>query len=342
MPKIDIFDTTLRDGEQSPGATMTLQEKLEIAEDLGKINVDIVEAGFPAASEDDLEAVRQIAKKLPNTEVAGLARVYKLADGSFPDIDAVYEALKDANKVRLHVFIGTSPQHRKAKFKGMSIDGVIDLAVKGIKYGIKKFQDQGKEVVIEFSPEDAARTSKEDLIKVVKAVTEAGANVVNIPDTVGYAMPSEFAAHVRSIYDSIDAFKEGKAKISIHCHNDLGCSTANALEAVINGNARQIECSLIGLGERGGMTALEQVVMAMKTRKDIFGDNAVSHIHTQYLFDACHKVAKIIGVDITRNSVVGENAFSHEAGIHQHGEISGEKNDMNISLPLDTFNGFIL
>ncbi|HLC53125.1 MAG TPA: 2-isopropylmalate synthase [Candidatus Nanoarchaeia archaeon] len=328
IERVYFLDTTLRDGEQSPGSTMILDEKLEIARHLEAIGIDRVEAGFPAASRGDLLAVREIAHALPRTQVAGLARVYQSkTDGSFPDITAVYEALRDAPcKPIVHAFISTSPIQIKAKFPGKTLDDVIELAVSGIKYARRLFDSAGKKVTIEFSPEDGARTPKEDLLRVVNAITAAGADVVNIPDTVGYMTPWEYAEHIKHIYESVPAFRDGSAILSVHCHNDLGMATANALAAVQFGGARQIEGTFTGIAERAGMTALEQVIMAMKTRKDIFGE-AAGHINTEALYGACHRISAIIENPLPRHQpIVGDNAFSHESGIHAHGEIGGMKN----------------
>ncbi|MBN1376880.1 2-isopropylmalate synthase [Candidatus Woesearchaeota archaeon] len=329
--RVKIFDTTLRDGEQSPGASMTLEEKLAITDYLVKINVDVIEAGFPISSEDDKKAVAEIARIVPkHIEVAALARVKKDEKGRFPDIDAAYDALKECKNPRLHVFIGTSPQHIEAKFPDLGLKGVVELAKEGIRYAKKLF---GKDIKIEFSPEDLARTPDKDRNYVIKQIAKEGVDVINCPDTTGYDVPHKYAKKIRSSYRMANGFFRrffgGKeTAISVHCHNDLGMATANSLEAVALGNARQIECSILGLGERGGMAALEQVVMAMRVRKDIFGEDAVPDIKTRYFFDASRELLNIIDNDMIRAPVVGDTSFAHEAGIHQHGEIKGKENNI--------------
>ncbi len=297
-----IFDTTLRDGEQSPGASLQKNEKLEIAHQLARLGVDIIEAGFPIASPDDLEAVKQIAKKVKGPTICGLARSLK------KDIDAAYEAVRFAKRPRIHVFLATSKIHMKYKLK-KAVDEILKQAITSVKYA-KRFVDD-----IEFSPEDASRTEKEFLYRVVEAVISAGAKTVNIPDTVGYAIPDEFG---RLIYDIINKVPNiNKAIISIHCHNDLGLAVSNSLTAINNG-ARQVECTINGIGERAGNASLEEIVMAINTRRDFF--NLQTDIDTKLLYETSRMVSRLTGINVQPNkAIVGMNAFSHEAGIHQDG-----------------------
>jgi 2-isopropylmalate synthase len=300
--RIRIFDTTLRDGEQAPGCSMTLREKLRVAKALSELNVDIIEAGFPAASPGDFEAVRAIADANFGPTICGLARCNP------EDIEKVHAAVKGAEKHRIHVFVATSAIHREHKLK-MAKEEIIKSAVGAIKLARELVDD------VEFSPEDASRTELSYLAEVVNAAIEAGATTVNIPDTVGYTVPGEFdqlfqylKKHVRDIDD---------ITLSVHCHNDLGMAVANSLAAVYAG-ARQIECTINGIGERAGNCSLEEVVMALKTRSEYFG--LETGIETNRLYPTSRLVSSITGMHPPRNkAVVGENAFSHEAGIHQHG-----------------------
>ena len=305
MPNADrliIFDTTLRDGEQSPGASMNLAEKLEVAHALKDLGVDIIEAGFPIASPGDFEAVQTIAREVHGPVIAGLARC------NSADIDRAFEALKDGERPRIHVFLATSAIHREFKLR-MSREEIIARAVEGVKRAKDYCED------VEFSPEDAARTELDFLAEVVERAIEAGATTVNIPDTVGYAVPEQYAAcmrhlktHVRGIDDVV---------LSVHCHDDLGLAVANSLAALAAG-ARQIECTINGIGERAGNCSLEEVVMAVKTRADYF--NLDSGINTKLLYPTSRKVSRVTGLVVQRNkAVVGQNAFAHEAGIHQDG-----------------------
>ncbi|CAM2006079.1 2-isopropylmalate synthase [Acanthopleuribacter pedis] len=297
-----IFDTTLRDGEQSPGASMNLEEKVLIAGALRELGVDVIEAGFPIASPGDFEAVQSIARQIQGPQIAGLARCQR------GDIDRAWEALRDAANPRIHVFLATSAIHREFKLN-MAKEEIIRRAVEGVAMA-KAYCDN-----IEFSAEDAARTEPDFLAEVVERVIEAGATTVNIPDTVGYAMPEAFAdlmTHLRRNVRGID-----KAVLSVHCHNDLGLAVANSLAAVHAG-ARQIECTINGIGERAGNASLEEVVMAMRTRRDYFGLS--TGIQTERIFAASRLVSKVTGLQVQRNkAIVGQNAFAHEAGIHQHG-----------------------
>lgn len=319
---VKILCTTLRDGAQAAGMpALTQDEKRQIAKYCADIGVDIVEAGFPANSREVILSMQEIGRLLPDAEVAALARVYRSSKGSFPDIDAAYEALKTSEKKRLHVFIGTSQEHIDAKHQGLGLEDIISLAQDGIRYGRRRF---GESAAIQFSTEDGSRTPVDKLKRVVGAAVDAGADVINIPDTVGIAVPHEFAAKIREIYRSHPKIRDGNVDLSVHCHNDLGLANANALEAVRTGGATQVETAILGIGERGGMTAMEQLVMAMRTRPDIYGSSA-DHINSEFFFEACHSLAKMIELDITRHPVVGTYAFSHEAGIHQHGQLSGGK-----------------
>ena len=299
---IRIFDTTLRDGEQSPGASMNLHEKMEIAQALVELGVDIIEAGFPIASPGDFEAVREIAKTVRGTTVCGLARC------SDKDIDRAWEALKHAEHPRIHVFLATSAIHREFKLR-MTTDEIVQRAIEGVRRAVSYCDD------VEFSPEDAARTEHDFLCRVVEAAIAAGATTINIPDTVGYATPihmGQTIAMLRNRVPNID-----KAVISVHCHDDLGLAVANSLAAVEHG-AGQVECTVNGIGERAGNCSLEEIVMALKTRSDYYG--CATGVHTQRLVPTSRLVAVITGIQVQRNkAIVGRNAFAHEAGIHQDG-----------------------
>src|SRR3954462_9532310 len=257
--RIIIFDTTLRDGEQCPGASMNLREKLEVARQLARLKVDVIEAGFPITSQGDFEAVHTIAKEVKGPQIAGLARCVP------KDIDAAGEAIKPAGRKqrRIHVFLATSKIHREHKLNKAK-DEILRLATEGVKQA-KRYTDN-----VEFSPEDASRTEPEFLIEVCRAVVAEGATTVNIPDTVGWAVPEQYAALIGNLYEAVPEFKSGKAIISVHCHNDLGLAVANSLAAVRPG-ARQVECTLNGIGERAGNAAMEEIVMTLKTRRAFFG-----------------------------------------------------------------------
>ena len=299
---ITIFDTTLRDGEQSPGASMNLAEKMEIAQALVDLGVDIIEAGFPIASPGDFEAVREISQNVRGATICGLARCNE------KDIDRAWEALKNATSARIHVFLATSAIHREFKLK-MDKDEIIRRAVAGVERAVGYCDD------VEFSPEDAARTEIDFLCQVVEAAIAAGATTVNIPDTVGYATPAHMGSVIKSLVDRVPNID--KAVISIHCHNDLGLAVANSLAAIEHG-AGQIECTINGIGERAGNCALEEVVMTLRTRADYYACR--TGIHTKRLVPTSRLVAGITGIQVQRNkAIVGRNAFAHEAGIHQDG-----------------------
>ncbi len=298
--RIIIFDTTLRDGEQSPGASMNMEEKIQIARQLERMGVDVIEAGFPIASDGDFEAVSQIARELKKSVVCGLARAVEV------DIKRCWEAVKHAKKPRIHTFIATSPIHRKAKLK-MTGEEVIENAVKAVKLAKSFCRD------VEFSAEDATRTELEYLKEVVVKAAHAGATTINIPDTVGYAMPLEFGRIIKEIREVLP----DDVAVSVHCHDDLGMASANSLIAVQNG-ANQVECTINGIGERAGNASMEEIIMSLKTRKDIY--NIQTQIDATKIYPVSTLVTRLSGIAIQKNkAVVGENAFRHEAGIHQHG-----------------------
>ena len=307
MPHTDpnrvlIFDTTLRDGEQSPGCSMTQPEKLRVAKSLAELGVDVIEAGFPIASRGDWDSVNLIAREVQGPIIAGLARCNR------DDIETAWRALKDAAKPRIHVFLATSAIHREYKLN-MAKEQIIHTAVEGVKFAHSLCGD------VEFSPEDASRTELEFLAQVVEAAIDAGATTINVPDTVGYTVPEEF--HEVFSYLKRNVRNIDKAVLSVHCHNDLGMAVANSLAAVRAG-ARQIECTINGIGERAGNCSLEEVAMALKTRENVFGVH--TGIQTTRLYPMSRLVSQITGMPIPRNkAIVGENAFAHEAGIHQHG-----------------------
>ncbi|MCC6580134.1 MAG: 2-isopropylmalate synthase [Phycisphaeraceae bacterium] len=302
---IRIFDTTLRDGEQSPGATLNFKEKVEIARNLEAMGVDVIEAGFPITSQGDFESVRAISHELGTATVAGLSRCVPR------DIDRAGEALKGAPHPRIHVFCATSKIHREHKLK-KAIDEIIRISVESVKQA-RQYTDN-----VEFSPEDGSRTELDVLVEITQAVVEAGATTVNIPDTVGYAVPSQYGhifAYVRQKLPMLDA---KNIYLSSHCHNDLGLAVANSLAAVENG-CRQIECTINGIGERAGNASLEEIVMAMRTRQDYFSRFALN-INTKKIYPLSRMVSTYTGLQVQRNkAIVGENAFAHEAGIHQDG-----------------------
>jgi len=299
---IRIFDTTLRDGEQAPGCSMNLQEKLEVALALEALQVDVIEAGFAIASLGDFQSVNEIAKIIKNTRVASLARA------TAGDIDRAWEAVKDAASPMIHTFIATSPIHMEYKLR-MSPDQVFERAVEMVKRAKSYCSD------IEFSAEDATRSDKDFLCRILSAVIDAGAATINIPDTVGYSSPFEMASLIEYVMKNTNGIE--KAIVSVHCHNDLGMAVANSLASVKAG-ARQVECTINGLGERAGNAALEEVVMALKTRKDYF--DCVTNIDTKRIYRTSKLVSAVTGTTLQINkSIVGQNAFAHEAGIHQHG-----------------------
>jgi 2-isopropylmalate synthase len=300
--RLYIFDTTLRDGEQSPGASMTLEEKVRIARQLERMRVDIIEAGFPAASNGDFESVRAVADSVKDATVCGLARALER------DIERAGEALKNAASPRIHTFIATSPIHMEKKLR-MAPEQVLEQAVKAVQWA-RKWTDN-----VEFSPEDAGRSEIDFLCRVLEAVIAAGARTVNIPDTVGYAMPHQFGERIRILRERVP--NADKAVFSVHCHNDLGLAVANSLSAVLNG-ARQVECTVNGLGERAGNAALEEVVMAVRTRRDVF--TCDTRIDTTQIVPASKLVSSVTGFPVQPNkAIVGANAFAHESGIHQDG-----------------------
>ncbi|BEP29573.1 2-isopropylmalate synthase [Helicovermis profundi] len=305
---IKIFDTTLRDGEQSPGCSMNTKEKLELAKQLEKLGVDVIEAGFPAASNGDFEAVKLIANTLNTSTVAGLSRALK------SDIDRTWEAIKDAKKPRIHTFIATSDLHMEYKLK-KSKEEVLKIAVDMVSHAKNYCED------IEFSAEDASRSDWDFLCQVFESVIKAGATVLNIPDTVGYTVPSEYYDLISYVKNNVKGIEN--VDISVHCHNDLGMGTANSLSAIKAG-ANQIECTINGIGERAGNTALEEVVMAINTRKDFF--NNYTNVNSTYLTATSKLLTSITGIHVQPNkAIVGENAFSHEAGIHQHGVLNNKE-----------------
>jgi 2-isopropylmalate synthase len=300
--KLIVFDTTLRDGEQSPGASMTRDEKIRIAKALEKMRVDIIEAGFPAASPGDFEAVQAVARVIRESTVCGLARAMP------SDIDRAGEALRDAKRGRIHTFIATSPIHMRDKLR-MTPDQVVEKAVEAVKRA-RQYTDD-----VEFSPEDAGRSELQFLCRVLEAVIAAGARTVNIPDTVGYNIPFQFGELIRQLRERVP--NSDQAVFSVHCHNDLGLAVANSLAAVLNG-ARQVECTINGLGERAGNAALEEIVMAVRTRRDVFACH--TDIDTTQIVPTSRLVSSITGFAVQPNkAIVGANAFAHESGIHQDG-----------------------
>jgi 2-isopropylmalate synthase len=307
--KLIIFDTTLRDGEQSPGASMTREEKLRIAKALERMRVDVIEAGFPIASPGDFEAVKAVADTIKDSTVCGLARALD------KDIDRAGEALKGANSSRIHTFIATSPIHMQMKLR-MEPEQVVAQAVAAVKRA-RRYTDN-----VEFSPEDAGRSELDFLCRVLEAVIDAGATTVNIPDTVGYNLPQQFGSLIANLIERVP--NADKAVFSVHCHNDLGLAVANSLAAVMNG-ARQVECTINGLGERAGNASLEEVVMAVTTRQDVF-PCSVDHLDRTQIVPCSRLVAGITGFAVQPNkAIVGANAFAHESGIHQDGVLKSRE-----------------
>ena len=307
---IIIFDTTLRDGEQSPGASMNTSEKIQIAQQLERLNVDVIEAGFAAASPGDFDAISQIAKTIKNSSICSLARAI---DG---DIKAAGEAVSFSNTNRIHTFIATSPIHMQYKLK-MSTDEVIKRAVHAVEYA-KTFVDD-----VEFSLEDAGRSELPFMKEITQAVIEAGAKTINLPDTVGYRLPAEIKYMVEQMVSFIDSINSD-AIVSLHNHNDLGFAVANTL-AGIEAGARQVECTINGLGERAGNAAMEEIVMTLKTRQDLF-TGITTNINTKEIYQASRMVANITGIEPQPNkAIVGKNAFSHESGIHQDGVLKHQE-----------------
>jgi 2-isopropylmalate synthase len=303
--RVIIFDTTLRDGEQSPGASMNLGQKLQVAKALRDLGVDVIEAGFAAASPGDLESIREIGRNVEGPIVCSLARCAK------GDIDAAWTALRDAPRKRIHVFLATSPVHRDFKLK-MAKDEIVRRAVDGVRMARELCED------VEFSCEDAARTELEFLAEVVERAIEAGATTLNVPDTVGYTLPQAFTETLGYLKKRVRGID--RVVLSVHCHNDLGLAVANSLAGVAVG-ARQVECTINGIGERAGNASLEEVVMAIKTRHDVLG--VWTGVKTERLYPTSRLVSQVTGLHVQRNkAIVGQNAFAHEAGIHQHGMLT--------------------
>ena len=300
--RITIFDTTLRDGEQSPGCSMNRQEKLRLAHQLDRLGVDVIEAGFPIASDGDFESVKAIASVVRRPIIAGLARACR------PDIERAWEALRDAARPRIHVFLATSDIHLKYKLR-ITPDQCVEQAREAIRFAKSLCDD------VEFSPEDATRTDPDFLCRVLEAVVDAGAITLNIPDTVGYTVPAEFGDLITTIRRNVKGIEN--VTISAHCHNDLGMAVANALAAVSAG-ARQVECTINGIGERAGNASLEEIVMAMRVRPDRF--DYETGVVGEQIFAASQMLSEITGVPVQPNkAIIGRNAFAHEAGIHQDG-----------------------
>jgi len=310
--RIHIFDTTLRDGEQAPGFSMNLKEKLRLALQLERLGVDIIEAGFPIASQGDFEAVKEISRQVERCKVAGLCRA------RFQDIDRAWEALQYARHPRIHTFIATSDIHLTHKLRKSRQEALKD-AVKAVEHAKHFCED------VEFSAEDASRSDPDFLVDIFTAVIDAGATVINIPDTVGYAVPWEFGALVRRICEEVPNIY--RAQVSVHCHNDLGLAVANSLAALQNG-AQQVECTINGIGERAGNAALEEIVMALRVRQPEF--QCSTGIDTRQLYPTSQLLVQITGKSVQVNKpIVGENAFAHEAGIHQDGVL---KNPMTYEI----------
>jgi 2-isopropylmalate synthase len=315
--RIIIFDTTLRDGEQSPSVSLNVEEKLQIGRQLKKLNVDVIEAGFPVASSGDFESVRRISQELKGLQVAALARANE------KDIDTAWEALKEGENPRIHTFIATSDIHLQYKLR-KTREQVLDMARSAVEYAVKFTGN------VEFSAEDASRSDLDFLCKVFEAVIDAGATTVNFPDTVGYAVPHNFGRMIRYVMEHTANIH--KAVLSVHCHNDLGLATANVLEAIENG-ARQVECTINGIGERAGNAAMEEVVMAIRTRRDLLPfDTAIC---SQHIMTVSRLVSMLTGMVVQANkAIVGANAFAHESGIHQDGVLK-ERTTYEIIDPKD-------
>ena len=308
MDKVIIFDTTLRDGEQAAGGTLNIQEKLETARQLERLNVDVIEAGFPISSLGDFEAVRLIAKEIRTPIICALARAHP------DDIDRAWEAVKEAEHPRIHVFLSASDIHMLHQLK-KSHEQILEMS-HDMVVRAKKYTDD-----IEFSPMDASRANPEFIYQVLKSVVSAGATTVNIPDTVGYAIPDEFGKLIEGIFQNVANIE--RAVVSVHCHNDLGLAVANSLEAVRQG-ARQVECTINGIGERAGNASLEEIVMAIKTRQDFF--NLTTDINTRQIYKTSRLVSELSGFSVQPNkAIIGANAFRHESGIHQDGVIKMPK-----------------
>lgn len=316
---IKIFDTTLRDGEQCPGASLNPEEKLEIARQLAKLNVDVIEAGFAIASQGDFDAIKTIAQEVKGPQICSLARCRK------EDIERAWDAVKVGSRPRIHLFLATSPIHMEKKLH-MTTDQVYKQAVEMVKFACSLCPD------VEFSPEDAGRSEPAFLYKIIGAVIDAGAKTINVPDTVGYTTPWEYGQLIENIIKNVPQVKQKNVTISVHVHNDLGLAVANSL-AAIKAGATQVECTINGIGERAGNAALEEVVMAIKTRKDIF--NCATSINTKEIYKTSRLVSNLTGMLVQPNkAVVGANAFAHEAGIHQHG-VMQDRSTYEIMLPED-------
>jgi 2-isopropylmalate synthase len=321
MDRVIIFDTTLRDGEQAPGFSMNAAEKLEMARQLARLNVDVIEAGFPISSDEDFEATREVARQVGTLEgspiVCGLSRV------GLMDIDRCWEAVKYARRPRIHTFVATSDIHLKYKLRKSRAE-ILKAAVEAVQHARGYCED------VEFSPEDASRTEFDYMCDVLEAVIDAGARTINIPDTVGYAIPEEWFARIMKIRERVK--NSSRAVLSVHCHNDLGQAVANSLTAIRAG-ARQVECTINGIGERAGNASLEEIVMALRTRRDFFETD--TQIRSEEIFRSSRLLSHITGVHVQPNkAVVGENAFAHEAGIHQDGVLK-EKLTYEIMRPQD-------
>ncbi len=321
MNRVTIFDTTLRDGEQAPGFSMNTMEKLEMARQLARLNVDVIEAGFPISSDEDFEATREVARQIGTLDdspsICGLSRV------GLADIDRCWEAVKYAKRPRIHTFVATSDIHLKYKLRKARAE-VLQEAVDAVKHARGYCGD------VEFSPEDASRSDFDYMCDVLEAVIDAGATTINIPDTVGYAIPKEWGEWIARIRERVKNIE--KAVLSVHCHNDLGQAVANSLTAIMNG-ARQVECTINGIGERAGNASLEEIVMALRTRRDFFAIE--TRVRTEEIFRASRLLSHITGVHVQPNkAIVGENAFAHEAGIHQDGVLK-EKLTYEIMRPQD-------
>jgi 2-isopropylmalate synthase len=321
MDRVIIFDTTLRDGEQAPGFSMNTMEKLEMARQLARLNVDVIEAGFPISSDEDFEAVREVARQVGTIEgspiICGLSRV------GLMDIDRCWEAVKYARRARIHTFVATSDIHLKYKLRKTRAE-VLKAAVEAVRHA------RGYCADVEFSPEDASRSDFDYMCDVLEATIDAGAGTINIPDTVGYAIPEEWAHRIGQIRERVK--NSDRAVISVHCHNDLGQAVANSL-AAIRAGARQVECAVNGIGERAGNASLEEIVMALRTRRDFFG--VETGVRSEEIFRTSRLLSHVTGVHVQPNkAIVGENAFAHEAGIHQDGVLK-EKLTYEIMKPED-------
>ncbi|MDA0337955.1 MAG: 2-isopropylmalate synthase [bacterium] len=315
--RVIVFDTTLRDAEQTPGASLTVRDKLEIAQQLARLQVDVIEAGFPISSNEDFEAVHRIGQEVEGPTICGLSRVI------LKDIDRAGEALKDAAKPRIHTFVGTSPEHLEGQMR-KSKQEVLAMAVKAVAHAKGFVQD------VEFSPMDAGRTEFGYLAEIVQATIEAGATTINIPDTVGYTVPEQFAALIRRLLDEVPNIDQ--AIISVHCHDDLGMAVSNTL-AALRAGARQVECTMNGLGERAGNASLEEVVMALKTRQDYFGLS--TGVVAKEILATSRMVSRLMGINVPPNkAIVGANAFAHSSGIHQDGVLKA-RNTFEIMEPTD-------